>query len=353
MHDQRRSNRLFDQGGNIVHYISSPNPFQTVFSYLHARERGEIQSNTHESTYLNFRLAASDYLYSEVPKLFSLKLGLTGTLGTLSAEENAILDNYGFTARSFIPSTFDKKILIVEKTEVFEGKRESKNGYFHRIKEDIEKCKGGRPCLVVFQDSSQTDQLKKFLKTFSSNSPWYKVPQTLKEKTPDEKKQGIVDKATEKSRFTLITAIFGRGTDFVCEDPGIAVKGGVHIILTFYPETLTDEIQIKGRTCRQDNPGSVKQILFAPDLADEGFLNKTANHLNELVPDTTEFNNSGLSWDEYLDNKRKLKSQKKFQDMQVSLRQNAEKHQATLELLQAIEEGNKARAHQILQQMQQ
>ena len=46
-------------------------------------------------------------------------------------------------------------------------------------------------------------------------------------------------------------------TDFVCRDQGIVKVGGVHVIITFYPEDESEYTQIKGRTCRQDNPGYV------------------------------------------------------------------------------------------------
>jgi hypothetical protein len=35
--------------------------------------------------------------------------------------------------------------------------------------------------------------------------------------------------------ITLSTAVFGRGTDFICRDQIVEEKGGVHIILTFVP----------------------------------------------------------------------------------------------------------------------
>jgi hypothetical protein len=43
--------------------------------------------------------------------------------------------------------------------------------------------------------------------------------------------------------------------DFVCRDQGLVKVGGVHVIITFYPEGEREYVQIKGRTCRQDNPG--------------------------------------------------------------------------------------------------
>jgi len=33
-------------------------------------------------------------------------------------------------------------------------------------------------------------------------------------------------------------------------------KGGVHIIVTFFPEDESENKQLFGRTCRQDDPGA-------------------------------------------------------------------------------------------------
>jgi preprotein translocase subunit SecA len=44
-----------------------------------------------------------------------------------------------------------------------------------------------------------------------------------------------------------------------------ARAGGVHIIMTFMPEDDSENKQIEGRTCRQDDPGSARKILFALD----------------------------------------------------------------------------------------
>jgi hypothetical protein len=43
--------------------------------------------------------------------------------------------------------------------------------------------------------------------------------------------------------------------DFICRDKDLVKSGGVHVIITFFPTDESEEIQIKGRTCRQDDPG--------------------------------------------------------------------------------------------------
>ena len=49
---------------------------------------------------------------------------------------------------------------------------------------------------------------------------------------------------------SFCTRGYGRGTDFICNDKIVEKEGGVHIILTFKPEDVSEEIQIMGRTAR-------------------------------------------------------------------------------------------------------
>lgn len=67
--------------------------------------------------------------------------------------------------------------------------------------------------------------------------------------------------STHMGQITLMTKSFGRGTDFKVFDPKVNEAGGIHIIQTFLSEDEAEEIQIKGRTNRQNTPGSV-DIVF-------------------------------------------------------------------------------------------
>jgi len=66
---------------------------------------------------------------------------------------------------------------------------------------------------------------------------------------------------------SLITRPYGRGTDFFCLDNVVNNEGGVVVVQTFLTETLSEEIQIQGRTARQSNPGSYYLIINCEDLA--------------------------------------------------------------------------------------
>merc|ERR1711871_706170 len=64
----------------------------------------------------------------------------------------------------------------------------------------------------------------------------------------------------------LATRSFGRGTDFFCHDGALDNLGGVHVLQAFFSLSLSEEIQIKGRTGRQGSRGSYSMVLLAKDV---------------------------------------------------------------------------------------
>ena len=62
--------------------------------------------------------------------------------------------------------------------------------------------------------------------------------------------------------------------------------------MTFMPEDDSENKQIEGRTCRQDDPGSARKILFALDLEKEFGIEK--GHIENTKA------NSGKDWNSFL-----------------------------------------------------
>ena len=92
----------------------------------------------------------------------------------------------------------------------------------------------------------------------------------LTEKASILEKESYIKRATSAGQITLLTKVLGRGTDFVCHDESVINQGGIHVIQTFLSEELSEEVQIKGRTARQGDPGSYAMILLDQSL--EKFL---------------------------------------------------------------------------------
>lgn len=87
--------------------------------------------------------------------------------------------------------------------------------------------------------------------------------------------------AVVSGKITLMSSAFGRGTDFLLLDETIKKNGGLHIIQAFLSVDESEEVQIKGRTARQDSNGSYDCVI------DE-------NSLEELMLTTASFAN-GIS----------------------------------------------------------
>ena len=310
-----------DEAGNLQFSIYS---YPTTFAYLYYQKQGRICSDTHLKEHLSITISCGSILYSELPNFFQWKIGLTATLEGLCEDENKILDNYAFTKRSFIPSTFEKQQLIEKETQV----TNSKDEYFKAIKDDIDDAlQKNQACFVVFKETKDVMEFHKHVVELQRTGSHFTLPEVLTEMVSNKEKTAIVSRATSQRKITLMTRLYGRGIDFICREKALIDSGGVHIISTFYPESLIEEIQIKGRTCRQDDPGSFRKILFIEDLLKEGLISNVEEYSKQQ------------DWD-FLATKRQEVYSRKFEAIHQTLESNKNKHQVSLELAKNIEDGD-------------
>ena len=78
--------------------------------------------------------------------------------------------------------------------------------------------------------------------------------------------ESLIENATLQGQVTLATRAFGRGTDFHVLDPRLLAGGGVHVLLTFYPKDISEEVQIMGRGARQGDDGSFSMVMNTPQI---------------------------------------------------------------------------------------
>jgi preprotein translocase subunit SecA len=117
----------------------------------------------------------------------------------------------------------------------------------------------GRPILVFFESE---ERIKQFLESeYGRRMPTH---QLIVESTLDVPFR--VSKATAPSQVTLLSRIFGRGLDFKVNHPSIESVDGVCVICTFFPDSASEEIQIKGRAARQGKKGTFEFILCQTDV---------------------------------------------------------------------------------------
>lgn len=80
----------------------------------------------------------------------------------------------------------------------------------------------------------------------------------------DKDEAAIVEHAGQPGRVTVATDMAGRGTDIQL-GPGMADKGGLHVILTEFHESARIDRQLYGRCGRQGDPGSHEAVVSLDD----------------------------------------------------------------------------------------
>ena len=80
----------------------------------------------------------------------------------------------------------------------------------------------------------------------------------------DHDEAETVARAGQGGRITVATNMAGRGTD-IRLPPGVAGRGGLHVILTEYHESPRIDRQLIGRGARQGDPGSWEAIVALDD----------------------------------------------------------------------------------------
>ncbi|MDA7088973.1 hypothetical protein PH586_21570 [Pseudomonas sp. SA3-5] len=83
-------------------------------------------------------------------------------------------------------------------------------------------------------------------------------------------------------RVTVATNIAGRGTDIEL-GPGVAEKGGLHVILTEYHESRRIDRQLFGRCARQGDPGSCQVIVSLEDEIFTAYAPGTTRVVGKLI----------------------------------------------------------------------
>jgi preprotein translocase subunit SecA len=80
----------------------------------------------------------------------------------------------------------------------------------------------------------------------------------------DQEEAAIVARAGEAGRITVATNMAGRGTDIKL-GPGVAKRGGLHVIMTERHDAGRIDRQLEGRCARQGDPGMTEAILSLED----------------------------------------------------------------------------------------
>ncbi len=123
--------------------------------------------------------------------------------------------------------------------------------------EVVEHHKQGRPVLVGTISIEKSERLSELLKRKN-------LPHTVLNAKYHEQEAQIITQAGQESAVTIATNMAGRGTDIVL-GPGVADKGGLHVVGTERHEARRIDNQLRGRCARQGDPGSSKFFISLED----------------------------------------------------------------------------------------
>lgn len=127
-----------------------------------------------------------------------------------------------------------------------------------RIVEEVKKSnEAGRPVLIGTTSIEQSEKLAVYLQDAGIN------PRILNAKTEEDEAK-IIAAAGQKGQVMLSTNMAGRGTDILLGE-GVTELGGLHIIGTELHESARIDMQLRGRSGRQGDPGSTQFIISVED----------------------------------------------------------------------------------------
>lgn len=199
--------------------------------------------------------------------------GLTGTFTTQLLKEEA-QTLYGMEVvavpRHNALQRVDHPVYLVSET---------KKEQLALIREQIiEAKKNGQPILLINKNDAATEALRSALEDLED-------VRFFTAHTAEDEAHYIKNNAGLPSQTTVSTGMHGRGTDIGLSEE--AKQKGLHVMVSFMPESEEEMIQIFGRAGRQGQKGEAQLILNKQDLKkqlgktslDDGFYTATETYL--------------------------------------------------------------------------
>jgi preprotein translocase subunit SecA len=182
-------------------------------------------------------------------RMYDKLAGMTGTAATEAEEFGTI-----YNLEVVVIPTHKPMIRIDYPDQVY---RTEEAKFRAVVREIAEMHEAGRPVLVGTTSIEKSEYLSMLLKRQG-------IPHEVLNAKHHEREALIVAKAGQPGAVTIATNMAGRGTDIVL-GPGVAEKGGLHVIGTERHEARRIDNQLRGRAGRQGDPGSSRFFLSLED----------------------------------------------------------------------------------------
>jgi preprotein translocase subunit SecA len=175
--------------------------------------------------------------------------GMSGTLAEAQAELRAV---YGLRVERVPLRKPCRRISLG--TRVFTTREDKWQFVVERVRQ---MQRAGRPVLIGTDSVADSDQL-------SIRLAAARLEHQVLNARQDREEAAIVARAGERGRITVTTNMAGRGTDIRLA-PGVAERGGLHVICCQHNSSPRIDRQLHGRAARQGDPGSVETVLSLQD----------------------------------------------------------------------------------------
>lgn len=199
---------------------------------------------------------------------FRRYLRLSAMTGTASDVANELWANYRL---GVVPIPTHKPNIRIVSTPQFFRNPESK---WKAIVTSIQQAKQrGQPVLIATKAVETSDYLSQLLTNAGLSHQILNARQ-------DKEEADVIAKAGHTGQITVATNMAGRGTDIKLA-PGVAEKGGLHVISCEPNASRRVDKQVIGRCARQGDPGSA-EIFYS--LEDDIIQIYRSKKINQLIP---------------------------------------------------------------------
>ena len=187
-----------------------------------------------------------------VQNYFRMYEKLAGMTGTAITEASEFMQIYGLDVVEI--DTNEQIFREDHEDMIYKTKREKYNACIDKIQELFSK---GQPVLVGTTSVEESETLARMLRRT-------KVPHNVLNAKQHQREAEIIQRAGQKSSVTISTNMAGRGTDIKLEKESKA-SGGLFILGTGRHESRRIDLQLRGRSGRQGDPGESVFFLSLED----------------------------------------------------------------------------------------
>ena len=189
-----------------------------------------------------------------VQNYFRMYEKLAGMTGTAITEAGEFMQIYNLDV---VEIDTNRSILRQDHEDmIYKTKREKYNACIEKIQELFSK---GQPVLVGTTSVEESETLARMLRKT-------KVPHNVLNAKQHQREAEIIQRAGHKSSVTISTNMAGRGTDIKLDSES-KNSGGLFILGTGRHESRRIDLQLRGRSGRQGDPGeSVFYLSLEDDL---------------------------------------------------------------------------------------